>query len=229
MNKELCFIIENKSLYLEQVLVDYRDIPIFFLCKDAEQIYIALCTDLDELNYIVVKMSLSDTYNLLHGNIPMRDIILKQKEYWEVVSGDEVILDSVTKLSIDMIDCSVLPEKNACFKILTKQIELYVQKFDEEFLSAKYFLKSDKKVNIDETLLDHMMDRLFGNMNQFTELAEYKVEKTVFSKSELSDGFMENVKYTEVISRNSRELKQCKMDGSFKLAELSAINMIIAA
>ena len=34
MNKKLCFNIENQYLYLEQVLVDYMDIPIFFLCKD---------------------------------------------------------------------------------------------------------------------------------------------------------------------------------------------------
>ena len=31
MNSKLCFRIENIELYLEQVLVDYMDIPIFFL------------------------------------------------------------------------------------------------------------------------------------------------------------------------------------------------------
>ena len=33
MGKELCFIIENENIYLEQVLVNYIDIPIFFLCR----------------------------------------------------------------------------------------------------------------------------------------------------------------------------------------------------
>lgn len=74
MNKKLCFNIENQYLYLEQILVDYMGIPIFFLCKDKKQYYIALCTNIDKLNYIVTKLSLSDVYNLLHGKIPMRDV-----------------------------------------------------------------------------------------------------------------------------------------------------------
>lgn len=34
MNKELCFNIENLKLYLEQVLVDYMDIPIFSYVRE---------------------------------------------------------------------------------------------------------------------------------------------------------------------------------------------------
>ena len=75
MDKELCFNIENINLYLEQTLVDYLDIPIFFLCRGEKQYYAALCTNIDELSYIVVKLSLMDVYNLLHGSIPMRDVI----------------------------------------------------------------------------------------------------------------------------------------------------------
>ncbi|WP_168356621.1 hypothetical protein [Petralouisia muris] len=47
----------------------------------------ALCTDIDELNYIVVQTPSSAVYNLLHGKIPMRNVILKKKKYWSVVSG----------------------------------------------------------------------------------------------------------------------------------------------
>lgn len=133
MNKKLCFNIENQYLYLEQVLVDYMDIPIFFLCKDKKQYYIALCTDIDKLSYIVTKLSLLDVYNLLHGKIPMRDVFLKQQEYWEIVSGDEVCMDMVTKKKIDALEQSLLPEEDAYFKILTKQIKLYIQEFDDEF------------------------------------------------------------------------------------------------
>ena len=108
MNKELCFNIENLKLYLEQVLVDYMDIPIFFLCKGENQYYIALCTDIDELHYIVAKLSLLDVYNLLHGKVPMRDVILKQKEYWNIVSGTDISLDIVTKKKIDTLETSLL-------------------------------------------------------------------------------------------------------------------------
>lgn len=133
MNKELCFNIENQYLYLEQILVDYMGIPIFFLCKDKKQYYIALCTNIDKLNYIVTKLSLSDVYNLLHGKIPMRDVFLKQQEYWEIMSGNEVGMDMVTKKKIETLEQSLLPELDACFKILTKQIKSFVQEVDDEY------------------------------------------------------------------------------------------------
>ena len=150
MSKELCFCIDDNEIYLEQILVDYMDIPIFFLCSDLQQYYVALCTDIDELSYIVVKLRLSEVYNLLHGKIPMCDVILKQKEYWDVMSGEKIVSDIVVKKSIDEIELEALPEKTACFKILTEQMRLYVQKFDGKFLATKYFSKSDKKAEINE-------------------------------------------------------------------------------
>ena len=48
MNKELCFILDNKNIYLDHILVDYEYVPIFFLCKDDEcQYYLALFTDIE--------------------------------------------------------------------------------------------------------------------------------------------------------------------------------------
>lgn len=44
VNKELCFIIENVKLYLEQVLVDYDGFPVFFLCRGENQYYAVLST-----------------------------------------------------------------------------------------------------------------------------------------------------------------------------------------
>lgn len=125
MSKELCFNIENENLYLEQVLVDYMDIPIFFLCKGKKEYYIVLCTNIDEFSYVVTKISLLDTYNLLHGKILMRDVILKQKEYWEIISGEEIELDLVTKCAMCNLELSVLPEENAFFKVLTKNRAIY--------------------------------------------------------------------------------------------------------
>ena len=55
MNKELCFILENKNVYLDHILVDYEYVPIFLLCKDDEcQYYLALCTNINQypINHI---------------------------------------------------------------------------------------------------------------------------------------------------------------------------------
>lgn len=95
-----------------------------------------MCIDIEELRYIVTKLSLTDVYNLLHGRIPMRDVILKQGEYWLIKSGVEISLDVITKHGIDMLDISLLPETNAYFEILTKEIEMFVQQFDQEYFAA---------------------------------------------------------------------------------------------
>lgn len=131
MSKEvLCFKIEGKELYLEQILVDFNDVAIFFLCKNEVQYYIALCVDFHESTYIVAKVTIEDIYKLLHSELTMRDFILKQKEYYQVYSGFTIDRDKIEKHKMEDIDESVLPE-NEYFKVLTERIEGYVRKIDE--------------------------------------------------------------------------------------------------
>ena len=133
VNSNLCFRIEGIELYLEQVLVDYMDIPMFFLCKGESNHYLVLCTDIDELNYIIVRLSMNGLYELLHGEEPIRNIILKQEEYWNVISGEEISLDKVGGLSISELDVSLLPKENTYFEIVSTKLENYVKKFDTEY------------------------------------------------------------------------------------------------
>ena len=65
MDRELCFYIEGNQLYLEQVLVEYNDIPIFFVCRDTAAHYVVLCSDLEEFRYMVVKAANEDLFRLL--------------------------------------------------------------------------------------------------------------------------------------------------------------------
>lgn len=133
VDSELCFRIEGIELYLEQVLVDYMDIPIFFLCKGESNHYLVLCTDIDELNYIIVRLSMNDLYELLHGEGSIRDIVLKQNEYWNVISGEEIPLDKVEKLSISKLGSSLLLKENVYFEIVSTKLEDYVKKFDIQY------------------------------------------------------------------------------------------------
>lgn len=133
MGRELCFYIDEKELYLEQVLVDYMGVPIFFLCKSGAQYYLALCTDMDALEYVVVQVPASEVSGLLHGRIPMRDAILHQEGYWEIISGDEISMDVVKRHSIGELDQALLPEEAACFEALTEELEGYVRIFDKEY------------------------------------------------------------------------------------------------
>lgn len=133
MNSDLCFRIEGIELYLEQVLVDYMDTPIFFLCKGEGDYYLVLCIDIDELNYIIVKLSMNDVYELLHGGESIRNVILKQNEYWNVISGQEISLDEIERLSISELDVGLLPKENVYFEIVSTKLENYVKKFDTEY------------------------------------------------------------------------------------------------
>ncbi|MCI8483404.1 MAG: hypothetical protein HFH41_03570 [Lachnospiraceae bacterium] len=161
MERELCFCIEKKELYLEQVLVDYMEIPIFFLCKNSVQYYLALCIDIDELNYIVTKASISEIYNLLHGKIPMRDVILQQEGYWDVLSGEEVSMDTVTKHLIGELNKSFLPEEGACFEILTEKMEEFVKKFDNEHDKSQKEFYEDGSLSIDVSGLNFEIGKCF--------------------------------------------------------------------
>lgn len=174
MDKELCFRLQDKELYLDQVLVDYMDIPIFFICKDkSNQYYVVLCTDIEDLNYIIVHTSIINIYNLLHGKIPMRNIFLKQKDFWKVISGEEVGLDRIRKCSIEQLERSILPEENAFFSILTERISEYVRKFDEDFLREKFVAKSEEKVEFIGVTPDETFDSFVRRIEKYMNLSEY--------------------------------------------------------
>ena len=95
MNKELCFVIEKKKLYLEKILVEYNDIPIFYLCRNDDEYYLVLCSNIDEEKYIIVKPARMEVLDMLNGKLSMRDIILRQESFWKVVAGEDISMDSV--------------------------------------------------------------------------------------------------------------------------------------
>lgn len=109
MDKPLCFKLNNDELYLDQILVNYNGIPIFFICKGSKGHYLVLCTDCDNYNYIVVTITTTDIYNLLNQKITMQAVILKQPTYWEVISGDEIEDDTITPKSINKVNLNCLP------------------------------------------------------------------------------------------------------------------------
>lgn len=115
----LCFQINGKNLYLDQILTEYEWIPIFFLCKDENQKYLALCISNvlkdKDLHYIVVQLSTNDVDALLNKKCPMSDIILKQKGYWAIESAEDIYEDIVTWHTMKHINKGNLPEEGAYY------------------------------------------------------------------------------------------------------------------
>lgn len=109
------------------------------MCKDKESYFAVLCSDIQEVKYVVVKISDEELYCLLHGALAMRDVFTKQNGYWEIISGEEIGSDVITYKSMEDIDYSVLPEDGACFEVLTDEVSSYVKKFDESYLLKVQF------------------------------------------------------------------------------------------
>ena len=196
MNKELCFIIEGKELYLEKVLVSFQEVPIFFLCKNNKDYYIALCVDVDKLNYVVTRLSIKDVFDLLHGIIPMRNAITQQEAYWYIESQEDIKSDTVEKRQMYTLGITILPQVNAYFEILTPDMEKYVQQFDDLFSSEKYTLIEDSAVIVEKisyrSIVEEILQKYYSaiNLNNSAETTIYDTDDSGNSKYisvELSD------------------------------------------
>ena len=183
------------------------DVPIFFLCKGEKQYYITLCTDFDELTYVVAQLPLMDVYKLLHGEIPMRDVILKQREYWLVYSGDEVSQDQVEKHEMKDLDEDLLPEKDACFKILMGSIENYVEKFDKEIFAQNTFSISKGSVYLTEMSEISVGDILSHDISYSKDLLEWNVKECKDMKSFFYEENIENAIPERIISFSNMDIK----------------------
>ena len=173
MSGSKCFYIEGKYLYLEQTLVEYNGIPIYFLCRSDKRYYTVLCIDIDELMYVVVRTAASDVYSLLHGRIPMRNVILKEDHYWQVISAEDMLQDDVRYLAMDELDHSLLPEAGACFEVLSDEVRTFVEKFDSEFLNSETFSRVSEEIL---RVFDTTIEPYCKNIDAFEYIANYMLK-----------------------------------------------------
>lgn len=183
MSKELCFRIEHNDLFLNQVLVDYNDIPIFFLCQGKYKNYLSLCVDIENYNYVIVEVSLFDIYDLLHGNVSMRNAILKHKEYWMITSGEDISNDIVERKMMEDIDQSWLPQEGAYYKVLTESIKHYVKLIDNIIsFQQNYISFSELKKGYREDTIDLIFDysismKLTNTVGKYDDWIEIIIER----------------------------------------------------
>ena len=117
MKKELCFIVENKKLYSDKILVTFNDFPIFFVCKDEDNnYYLVLCRDMENLEYIIVKSSAKDIYDMLIQKYSIKEVFLKPDFFYEVFGEINLSSDRVNKLSSDRLDVSFLPNEDIYYE-----------------------------------------------------------------------------------------------------------------
>lgn len=152
MEKIKCFEIEERELYLEQVLVELN-FPILFVCKDKQKdYYMAMCTDAYNLTYIVQKCSSIDISHMILRKITMREFWLQATKCWRVSTGDEPGKDVVLPVTVESLDESELPDdenyiiddnaiKEYAMSLSTKQS--YELKFSNDYFHYVFEMNED--------------------------------------------------------------------------------------
>ena len=130
MMEQVFFIIDGKELILDKVLVEFDETPVFFVCKNEKDYFIGLNIDLDEERYILTRISLRGLSKMLHGKITMRELMLHSDKYWEIIAGEEPGEDIIYEKSIEEIPLELLPYEGAYLKIVTRELEVYMEEID---------------------------------------------------------------------------------------------------
>ena len=185
MEKTLCFRISGIDLFLEQILVEYNNIPIFFVCSDNRQRYLVLCTDISEYNYVITKITIDKLYAMLSGKCPMRDVFFEQKYFWEIISGEDIEFDNVMKKDIVQIKEELLPEENSFFSVLDSETAAYLERIRSELYSADVFSKviqCKNSVTEEVILLKGNGEDRGKSIEQYTNIKYKDIRQTITSE-----------------------------------------------
>lgn len=169
---KVCFKLGSENLYSEQMLVEYNDDPVFYICKSqTERYYVVLCVDVEEGNYIVINSKISDVLLMLYGYITMRELYKKVDSFWQVFVGKVIDDDVVTKHNIEDIDTSVLPYEGEYYEILDKEVENYARKLENSLLNNKNKLLDESLEYIIEKSCK-MLTKLVTNKDFVEDISE---------------------------------------------------------
>lgn len=136
MDKQLCFVVDGQNLFLEKTLVFFNDIPIFFVCRNEKnQPFLVLCTDLEQLEYLVVETELYTLREMLNQRCTMREALLNGVNFWKVTSADTIENDLCEKIDRSKIEIDSLPNEGAVYNKIFKEDESYVDQIESEYLS----------------------------------------------------------------------------------------------
>lgn len=149
MDKELCFIINGENLYLDISLIEFQDIPMFFICKSNSNYYVALCIDDENVEYILIEANANSLLKMLRSDIEMRDLYKVANKFWTIKPGNSPEDDEVTEHSIEHLDDSFLPIEGARYEVFDDSVLEYINLFEKNIYDDLNF----NDVNIPKTLI----------------------------------------------------------------------------
>ena len=103
MNNKVCFILEGKELYIDEVFVDFNELPIYFSCISDDKYYLALCCEYDNQNYVLVESSSKEIVEMLTAKITIRSTFTKKVKHWVVVAGEDITKEQLQENDFETV------------------------------------------------------------------------------------------------------------------------------
>lgn len=236
MDKQLCFILDKESIYLDKVLVSFNDIPILFVCCDiSKNYYLVLCSDLEELEYIIVQQSVKNLWSMLTKNITMRTALLSCESFWFVKSGNTIEEDESVTLPKSKIDLEALPLENAMYETISEDDALYVDRITNEYLDNMTFDLSEEIKDITDPLFDVIspLNECFSDITSYIDfgpvIQSIEISTTMsFSDNDFTQTSPLNIAYNQQITETKEVISLSFNSVSNKSAELTHIIGIAA-
>lgn len=139
------FSISNKILYLDEIFVEF-EIPLLFTCfDDLDNLYLALCTDSDDLNYLVAETKPEIIIEMLNSDTYLRKPFEVAEKIWMVHSGKTIEEDEVCHIKYEEISEDDLPQANAYYEYMDDEIKEYISKLEKKIGIQIFYIGQDKK------------------------------------------------------------------------------------
>lgn len=215
MNKIKCFKINDCILYLEVVLLEFDKVPMLFICRGNNEYYLALCTDLDELEYIVIPTKPYYLVQMLRGKIAMRDMFEIPPHYYLVHSSNNIESDVVEDKKIEDIDKGSLPIHGVRYTIFSDEVEGFTKDMEEALLYDKdsFVSLESKNLFIDSAVpLSRHKDTSL-TVRYFEENTKITIEEKRSSSSKF------------VIGTQNKSYISCSLKDSFETNKINDIEL----
>ena len=166
------FLIDGKKIYSEKTLV-YYDLPLLFVCYDDENNkYLALCTDSDELSYILVMTSPERIIDMLDQKISMDCIFKESAHKWRIKSENS---GDIVKI-VNSFEDDELPEKGALFSLVDVSNKQYLEELrkfqfnrDNNFTETSFIRKLSSYFVLREKEIQYKSEIITDNSKEYIE------------------------------------------------------------
>ena len=130
MDKEICFRIDSKNLYIDEYLVELN-LPIFFICKDDNNLkYAVMCINTTNLTYVLCRVTIQSILKMLKNNLSLYDFFISSDEKWYLTSGNTIEDDKCEKFQ--KLPENLLPQKNTFLDLHNLKIQTYIERLQNE-------------------------------------------------------------------------------------------------